>query len=75
MTVLAPGPRSGGYEIFCQAGPEGSGPPPHHHPWDESLYVVSGNIAFGVGGKDLIVEPGILAHLPIGSVTAGVADK
>src|SRR5712671_1698303 len=68
ITVLAPGSRTGGYEIFRQAGPEGSGPPPHYHPWDESFYVVSGNIAFGVGDKDMIAEPVTLVHLPAGTM-------
>jgi quercetin dioxygenase-like cupin family protein len=80
ITVLAPGSRTGGYEIFRQAGPEGSGPPPHCHPWDESFYVVRGNIAFGIGGKDMIAEPGTLrcTFQParrIGSVTARVAVR
>jgi len=44
ITLLAPGSRTGSYEIFRQAGPEGSGPPPHFHPWDESFYVVKGEI-------------------------------
>ena len=56
ITVPAPGSRTGGYEIFRQAGPEGSGPPPHYHPWDESFYVVSGNIAFGVDAPRLAAE-------------------
>jgi len=29
-------------------GPEGSGPPPHSHPWDESFFVVKGEIDFGI---------------------------
>lgn len=68
ITVLAPGSRTGGYEIFRQAGPEGSGPPPHCHPWDESFYVVSGNVAFGVGDQEMIAEPGTLVHLPTGTM-------
>jgi hypothetical protein len=35
VTVLASGEATDGYEIFLQRGPEGSGPPPHSHPWDE----------------------------------------
>ena len=66
--LISPGSRTGSYEIFRQAGPEGSGPPPHCHPWDESFYVVSGNIAFGVGDKDMIAEPGTLVHLPAGTM-------
>jgi quercetin dioxygenase-like cupin family protein len=58
ITVLASGAQTGSYEIFRQAGPEGGGPPPHFHPWDESFYVVKGEIAFGVGDKVMIAEPG-----------------
>jgi hypothetical protein len=36
VTVLASGEATAGYEIFLQRGPEGSGPPPHSHPWDET---------------------------------------
>ena len=68
ITILASGAQTGSYEIFRQAGPEGSGPPPHCHPWDESFYVVKGNIAFGVGDKDMIAEPGTLVHLPAGTI-------
>jgi quercetin dioxygenase-like cupin family protein len=67
ITVLAPGSRTGSYEIFRQAGPEGSGPPPHFHPWDESFYVVKGEIAFGVDDKDMVAVPGTLVHLPAGT--------
>ena len=65
ITVLASGAQTGSYEIFRQAGPEGSGPPPHCHPWDESFYVVKGEISFGVGDKDMIAEPGTLVHLSL----------
>jgi quercetin dioxygenase-like cupin family protein len=68
ITVLASGAQTGSYEIFRQAGPEGSGPPPHCHPWDESFYVVKGDIAFGVGDKDMIAEPGTLVHPPAGTM-------
>jgi hypothetical protein len=30
--------------------------------------VISGNIAFGVGDKDMIAEPGTLVHLPAGTM-------
>jgi hypothetical protein len=39
VTVLASGEATEGYEVFLQRGPEGSGPPPHSHPWDESFYL------------------------------------
>ena len=67
-TVLASGEATGGYEIFLQRGPEGSGPPPHTHPWDESFYVVAGRIDFGIGDEALTATPGTLVHLPAGTV-------
>src|ERR1700735_4620816 len=69
ITVLASGAQTGSYEIFRQAGPEGSGPPPHSHPWDEAFYVIAGQVSFGVDGDDtLLAPPGTLAHFPAGSV-------
>jgi quercetin dioxygenase-like cupin family protein len=67
ITVLASGAQTGSYEIFRQAGPEGSGPPPHGHPWDESFYVLAGDIAFGIDGNEAIAGPGTLVHLPAGT--------
>jgi quercetin dioxygenase-like cupin family protein len=67
ITVLASGPQTGSYEIFHQAGPEGSGPPPHSHPWDEAFYVISGEIDFGVDERALTAKPGTLVHLPAGT--------
>jgi quercetin dioxygenase-like cupin family protein len=68
VTVLASGEQTEGYEIFLQRGPEGSGPPPHSHPWDESFFVVSGRIDFGIGDESTTASPGTLVHLPAGTV-------
>jgi len=68
VTVLASGKKTGGYEIFLQDGVEGSGPPPHYHPWDESFYVVSGEIAFGIEDYESVARAGTLVHLPAGTV-------
>lgn len=48
-------------------GPEGSGPPPHSHPWDEAFYVVAGEIAFGIGEQELLAHAGTFVHLPAGT--------
>jgi quercetin dioxygenase-like cupin family protein len=68
VTVLASGEATEGYEIFLQRGPEGSGPPPHSHPWDESFFVVEGLIEFGIGPESKTASPGTLVHLPAGTV-------
>lgn len=67
ITVLADGATTGSYEIFRQAGPEGSGPPPHSHPWDEAFYVIAGQVAFGVDGGEHLALPGTFVHFPGGS--------
>ena len=67
ITVLASGAATQGYEIFLQQGPEGSGPPPHSHPWDESFYVVKGEVEFGVDDERHVAAAGTLVHLPAGT--------
>jgi quercetin dioxygenase-like cupin family protein len=67
VTVLASGEATEGYEIFLQRGPEGSGPPPHSHPWDESFFVVRGEIDFGIDGESTTALAGTLVHLPAGT--------
>lgn len=69
VTVLASGEQTGSYEIFLQRGPEGSGPPPHSHSWDEAFYVTEGRVHFGVGDdQDLVADPGTLVHIPSDTV-------
>ncbi len=68
VTVLASGEATESYEIFYQRGPEGSGPPPHSHPWDESFFVTKGQIDFGIGAESTTAAPGTLVHLPAGTV-------
>jgi quercetin dioxygenase-like cupin family protein len=67
ITVLASKERTGGYEIFLQEGPEGSGPPPHSHDWDESFFVIEGRVDFGFGDDALTAEAGALVHIPSGT--------
>ena len=67
VTVLAGADRSGSYEIFLQVGPEDSGAPPHHHPWDEAFYVLRGEVAFGAGELEATATQGTLVHVPAGT--------
>jgi quercetin dioxygenase-like cupin family protein len=68
LTILASGDATGSYEIFLQCGPEGSGPPPHSHPWDESFFVTKGLIDFGIDSETRKAAPGTLVHIPAGTV-------
>ena len=68
ITILASKGATHGYEVFFQEGPDGSGPPPHSHPWDETFYVIRGDIEFGMDEKSETARPGTLVHLPGGTV-------
>src|SRR5438270_9674121 len=68
ITVLAPASATGSYEIFRQGGPEGSGPPPHAHGWDEAFFVLGGEVAFGVDGHDdVLAGPRTFLHVAGGT--------
>jgi quercetin dioxygenase-like cupin family protein len=64
ITILASKEATHGYEVFFQDGPDGSGPPPHSHPWDETFYLIRGDIEFGIDEKSMTAKPGTLVHLP-----------
>lgn len=53
-----------------QEGPEGAGPPPHAHPWDESFYVTRGSVLFCADGAKHAAGPGTFVHVPAGTVHA-----
>jgi quercetin dioxygenase-like cupin family protein len=68
ITVLASADQTGCYEVFLQDGPAGTGPPPHSHGWDESFYVLSGEVEFSMGDSAQVAAPGTLVHVPAGAV-------
>jgi quercetin dioxygenase-like cupin family protein len=67
ITILLTRNTTHGYEIFLQEGPEESGPPPHKHDWDESFYVIRGDIEFGYNDEQMTARPGTLVYLPGGT--------
>lgn len=72
ITVLASAKETGAYEVLLQDGEEGSGPPPHHHPWEESFYVTRGEITFkyrtGDQEQQVAARAGTLVHVSAGTV-------
>jgi quercetin dioxygenase-like cupin family protein len=68
IIVLAAAATTGSYEIFHQSGPEGTGPPPHSHLWDEPFHVIDGQVIFAVDDQEnLTAVAGTLVHVPGGS--------
>ena len=68
VNVLASAAETGSYEVYLETVPLGAGPPPHCHPWDESFYLVSGEIDYVVDGKPGVASAGAFVHLPAGTV-------
>ncbi|MFN0089608.1 MAG: cupin domain-containing protein [Acidimicrobiales bacterium] len=69
ITVVADGPvTGGGFELFVLDGPEGSGPPPHAHPWFESYVVLEGEVLVSVDGSERLLTEGDTAIVPAGAV-------
>ncbi len=66
ITVLASTEQTGGYELFRIVGPAGTGPGPHHHPWDESFFVLRGSVHCGVDDREVLATAGALIHVPAG---------
>jgi quercetin dioxygenase-like cupin family protein len=52
------------------AVPRDAGPPPHLHPWDEAYYVIEGEVAFSIGGREQKVTSGDFIYAPGGTVHA-----
>jgi quercetin dioxygenase-like cupin family protein len=68
VRVLASAAQTGGgYEIFELEGPEGSGPPPHAHPWAEAYVVVEGEADVWIEGTCLPATRGCFFHIPAGT--------
>ena len=70
VTVLLSDNDSGTQQITFQSGLEGSGPPPHSHGWDESFFVIGGQVQFTCDGETTTCGPGTLVHIPAGTIHA-----
>lgn len=66
ITVLAAAERTGGLELFHQQGDAGKGPPPHKHGWDETFYILAGELDISAGGQTRRLGPGSVVHVPAG---------
>ncbi len=68
ITILANNGQTGSYEIYLHDAPQGVGPPPHFHPWDEAFYVIDGAVDFDCAGTLKQVTAGGFVHVPAGTV-------
>src|SRR5919109_2994623 len=70
ITILASEGVIQDQQITIQSGAEGVGPPPHSHDWDETFYVIKGQVEFVCGGEVATCPVGTLVHVPAGTVHA-----
>jgi quercetin dioxygenase-like cupin family protein len=66
--VLASKEATHGYEIFLHEGKPGSGPRSHSHDWDESFFVLDGELKFSISGEEMEAKAGTFVHLPAGTL-------
>ncbi len=64
--VLVDAAQTGSYEVFEQFGPEGAGPPPHTHPWDEAYFMLDGQMEVVLGERTVVLKKGDFVHVPGG---------
>jgi quercetin dioxygenase-like cupin family protein len=65
--VKAAGSETGGAVTVVEVTlPPGSGPPPHTHAGGESVYVLSGKIAYHIGDDRFEGGPGAFFYIPEG---------
>ena len=65
LRFLCDGPDTGGaWSLMEEEIPEGHGPPPHRHDWDEAYYVLSGTLDFVIDGKQMRFDAGDFTYLP-----------
>jgi quercetin dioxygenase-like cupin family protein len=69
-TILASGDDTGGaYALIHAIVPPGGGPPPHiHRREDEAFYILEGEIACNVDGRDIVATAGVWVTLAKGSL-------
>jgi quercetin dioxygenase-like cupin family protein len=69
VRVLVDGSASDGtFELFVLEGDEGSGPPPHAHPWIESYFVLDGEVRIDCAGEPSLAGPGTTVVIPAETV-------
>ena len=66
----------GAWSLTQVSAPCGVGAPPHDHDFDESYYVLSGELQLTLAGETLVLVAGDFAHIPGGTVHGfkGISD-
>lgn len=69
LTMLCEAGETGGaWSLFEEDVPNGMGPPPHRHDWDEAYYILDGEVDFLIDGQAVRSSKGDFNYLPRGTV-------
>ncbi len=75
-TLLASGAQTNDvFSLMEQLCPKDSGPPPHFHDQDESIYIIDGEITFLLGEQEQKGESGSLLFIPRATVHSFRVDS
>ena len=58
----------GAWSLFEEEVPQGLGPPPHKHDWDEAYYILEGEVEFQIDGEVVKSAAGDFNYLPRNTV-------
>ncbi len=60
----------GQYAIFEMIDHEGGGAPVHSHPWEETFYILEGEIEILISDRREVVGTGAVVHIPANTIHA-----
>jgi len=64
-TILVSGEETGGrYCLIDMLVPDGGGPPPHRHDFEEMFTLLEGEVEFAFRGRSLVVKAGTTVNIP-----------
>ena len=71
VRLLCEGDKTGqAWSLSECTAPENSGPPLHHHPWDEAYYILEGEVRFTLGNQSIVANRGDFVYVPADTVHA-----
>ncbi len=64
-SILVPGSRTAGaYTLIDMEVPDGGGPPPHRHDFEEMFTVLEGEVTFTFRGEERVATAGTTLNIP-----------
>jgi quercetin dioxygenase-like cupin family protein len=61
---------NGHYALFEMSEHEGGGAPIHSHPWEETFYILAGEIEILLGNRREVFGAGAVVHIPANAIHA-----